>query len=50
MDLVHAASTVCFLALIGPLVLEKLERIKTKYHLDKKSGCAPGAAGFFLSF
>ena len=33
MDLVHAASTVCFLALIGPLVLEKLERIKTKYHL-----------------
>ena len=33
MDLVHAASTVCFLALIGPLVQEKLERIKTKYHL-----------------
>ena len=33
MDLLHAASTVFFLAAAGPAMLEKLDRIKTKYGL-----------------
>lgn len=32
-DLVHAASTIIFLALAGPAMLEKLDRIKIKYGL-----------------
>ncbi len=32
-DLLHAASTVCVLGLIGPLVLDKLARIRQKYDL-----------------
>lgn len=33
MDLIHAASTVFFLWVAGPAMLEKLDRIKTKYGL-----------------
>ena len=33
MDLIHAVSTVFFLWVAGPAMLEKLDRIKTKYGL-----------------
>ena len=32
-DLVHAAATVLFLAILGPAMIEKLERLKRKYGL-----------------
>lgn len=34
-DLIHAAATVFFLYFAAPPVLEKLERVKTKYGMDK---------------
>ena len=32
-DLVHAAATVLFLAILGPAMIEKLERLRRKYGL-----------------
>lgn len=36
-DLVHAAATVLFLAILGPAMIEKLERLKRKYGLLEAS-------------